>query len=352
MNIIYMISTLNYGGAEKQAILDANMLSKEHKVIFVTFNKGPLAKLLKPEIELILLQKRSYFVTSIGLKKIIKQYNIKFIHASLNSAMLISVLAALFTKSKVFWHCHSHEYELSFFYKTFFKFLSKLPVVKKIFVVNQELLQHLSKNLNYPHYKMEVLYNTSSLLTFQNKSIESEKIRICYIGRLVELKRVHLLIELADYLINKGFKEFEIIIVGDGELRSSLEKLSLKKNLDRYLRFEGFKTELEPYFDKMDIFALPSREECLSMSLIDAGMKGVPAIAFNTGGNNEIIANDETGFIVRIKEEFFERVFLLIINRSLREKMGKAAVSHCQNKFGEAKHIAQLNAIYTENQIK
>lgn len=346
MNILIIISSLSYGGAEKQAVLDANMLSNNHNVILVCFKKGPLSDLVNSSVKVLQINKGNYITTAIRLKRVIRTNNIVVIHSLLFASMIISALTALFINVKVVWHFHSHEYKMPLIYQLFYKILGKTRNVSKILFVNHELMNFISQRFSFPQEKLGIYYNTAS---FNNPKPIKEKdnpIIIGYIGRLAELKRVYLLIELAEFLLKEGFDKFIVTIVGDGPMREILEKTTLDRNLTNFIQFKGFQTETGLYYDQIDIFALPSREECLSMAAIDAGAKGIPIVAFAVGGNNEIVDSGKTGFIVSTKEEFFESIYLLITHKEMRTDMGNLAASYCHEKFGVEQHLKVLNHIY------
>jgi glycosyltransferase involved in cell wall biosynthesis len=84
------------------------------------------------------------------------------------------------------------------------------------------------------------------------------------------------------------------------------------------------------------------------MALIDAGMSGIPSVAFDVGGNNEIIIDSITGFIVETKQEFFERILSLVLDKTLRERIGKKAIEHCIEHFSPDRHLEQLESLYKE----
>jgi L-malate glycosyltransferase len=349
MNLLYFISNLGYGGAEKQTILDANMMVKGNEVFFVYFTDGPQKEFLDKQVKLIHLNKESYLITAIKLSKQIKENNIQLIHSSLFSAMIISALSSLFCKVKVVWHFHSHEYELPRFHRTAFKVLARLPGLKKICFVSQELLQYYqSKHFNFPVNKIKTLHNNSTFHPSKKEKKENNTIVIGYIGRLVTLKRLEYLIELTQYLIDNQIHDFQIRIIGDGVQRNALEQESQKRGFQNYISFLGFQKDIEKYYRDFDLFLNPSQEECLSIALIDAGVCGIPSVAFDVGGNNEIILNSQTGFIVKAKEIFFEKVLYLIKNKALREQMGKNAAEHCFGLFSEEIHLHQLRSLYGE----
>jgi glycosyltransferase involved in cell wall biosynthesis len=349
MKILFIVSSLSFGGAEKQTILDANMMAQENMAFLLFFTDGPQKEIIDTRVKLIHFKKQNYIVTAIKLAKLIKQNNIQLIHSSLFASMIISALSSLFCKVKVVWHFHSHEYELPWCHTMAFKILARLPQVRKICFVNQELIHfYQARGLNFPPHKITLLYNSATIHPSEGNKTGNKNILIGYAGRLVSLKRAEYLIELAQYLVINTFTDFQIRIVGDGDQRNLLEQGSSKNGLQKYISFVGFQKEVEPYYRSFDLFVNPSREECLSIALIDAGVCGIPSVAFDTGGNNEIIINSQTGYIVNTKEEFFEKVLILLHNNTLRDEMGKKAKEHCLKHFSREVHLSQLKSLYKE----
>jgi len=352
MNILYLISSLKYGGAEKQTIIDANLMAGNNRVFLGYFFDGPQKEIIDRGVIVIKINKTNYLFTAINIARIIKQNKIQIIHCSLFSSMIISAISTLFCNIKIIWHFHSHEYEIPFIHRVVLKYLSRLPRIKKICFVSRELINHFHRErYKFPESKITLLYNSASIpwgIELHKKNDKNDKIVIGYIGRLVALKRVEYLIELAQYLINQQFTDFEICIVGDGDRYSYLKQETQNKGLSNYILFEGFQKDVERYYRNFSLFVNPSGEECLSIALIDAGIFELPAVAFNTGGNGEIIVNGETGFIADTKKEFFDRILLLARNKELREIMGKKAVEHCSQNFSIETHLRQLENLYRE----
>jgi L-malate glycosyltransferase len=350
MNIALIVSSLEFGGAEKQTILDANILSESNKVYLISFISGPQRQLINNQVKYIKLQKNGYLKTAIQLSKIIKDKEIKIIHASLFAPMIISALASNFCKIKIIWHFHSHEYDIPIQSKIAFRYLAKLPSIKKILFVNHELIKYFSL-FQFPPSKIGVLYNHSEIYKENNfnEFIRFSKITsIGFLGRVVKLKRVEYLVELASFLISKDLLNFRIHIVGDGETLEMIKNMVKKNYQNEFFLFHGFQSDVAEFYKKFDFFVNPSSEECLSMAMIDAGMMALPIVAFNVGGNDEIVVNSKTGFIVNSKDEFFKRCFELALNGILRKEMGLNSKQHCMALFSKETHLEQLNSIYNE----
>ncbi|NVO21370.1 MAG: glycosyltransferase [Bacteroidetes bacterium] len=347
MNILILVSSLNYGGAEKQALLDANMLSTGQNVYLCSFFGGPLEQQIQPGVKLLRVQKSGYFKTALSIARLVKEHNIQIIHAHLFASSVISALASLLTSVSVIWHFHAHRFESPSKGKATLKWLSRLRSVKKLLFVNTELRDYfLGDHYGFPVKKCIIMYNSAQQHPAEVHFHQGKPIRIGFIGRLVELKRVEFLVELAGWLKSRDCNDFEIEIVGDGPEKERLEKISSEAGVSDKVHFMGFRSDTANFYAKFDLFILPSREECLSIALIDAGVWGIPSIAFAVGGNDEIIRNGVTGYIVQTKDELFDKVKYLMDQPAEREQMSKAAKEFCGSVFGEETHLASLTNLY------
>lgn len=350
MNIAIIVSSLKIGGAEKQAVLDANLLALKHRVCLIVFEDGPLKDSLDQQVEQIILAKGNYVKTALLLRRILRKREIDVVHASLFAGIVLSSLATLMTKIKVLWHFHSHEYDMPSASRWSFRLLAKLPGVKRIFFVSSELRKHFA-GMGFPEKKQRILYNHSTLegMSLPGQDPGHDGVNIGFIGRVVPIKRVEYLVDLAGSLVRqKGITDFRIHIVGDGASLPEIKKEVEKRALYRFFIFHGFQTRVEEYYPQFDIFVNPSSEECLSIAMIDAAISGLPIVAFDVGGNDEIVDNGLTGFIVNSPSDIIERCYELVSNQDLRMAQGKAGQALCREKFGPEKHLAALETCYQE----
>ncbi len=335
-NILISISSFTIGGAEKQAIEDANMLSDSYNVFMLGFNEGPMQSLLSKGVKLIIIPKSNYIKLISEINKVISKYKIDLLHAHLYSPMIVLGIAGKLKGIPVIWNFHSHAYENSFKAKIIHKCVGKLSSVKKILFPAKELVSYYKEmKYSFNNKKIEIVYNSGQFQDIK-KSVDEKvdkTIIIGYVGRLVELKRVEYLIELAEYLRLNNINNFRVEIVGDGDKALELKSLVNEKDLNQYVVFQGFQSNTLPFFERFDIFTLPSREEVLSLSLIDAGLIGTPSVAFRVGGNGDIIEDGVTGFLVDTKKEFIMNVKELMTDNMLRRTMSDNAHIICNSKF-------------------
>lgn len=348
MNILFIVSSLKHGGAEKQTVTDANLFSEKHNVFFVTFTDGELKELLNEKVKLIVLEKNGYLNTAKRLRGILEKEKINVINASLFSSMIISCLAAKKSNISVIWYFHSHEYDIQFKSRIAFKYFSKYSCLKKILFVSKELKDTMKlKKFNFPENKLDVLYNTYTVsIKNEIEKRNNDIVIIGYLGRLVGLKRIEYLIELAGYLDNNNISNYLINVAGDGECKNELIEYAGRAGVSKKVNFLGFKSDVNEQYESFDIFVLPSGEECLSIALIDACAKGLPCVAFDIGGNNEIISNNKSGYLADNKEDFFDKVKILIGDAEKRKAIGAEARKECLEKFNTQNRINYLEKIF------
>jgi len=114
-----------------------------------------------------------------------------------------------------------------------------------------------------------------------NKINSQTKNRVLYVGRLVPVKRIENLILSLSYLSKEDLNEVELIIVGTGYEFQKLNNLVKKNNLKEFVIFEGFQIDVDKYYNKCDIFVLPSDSEGMPIALLEAMSYGLPCIVNN-----------------------------------------------------------------------
>ena len=93
---------------------------------------------------------------------------------------------------------------------------------------------------------------------------------------------------------------------------------------------------------------LPSRWEGLPVSVIEAMHRGVPVVASNVQGTNELVIDGETGFLVPVNDvrAFADRVSRLLLDDRLRIGMGARAMARARSEFSLTRQIEAYTAVY------
>ena len=177
-----------------------------------------------------------------------------------------------------------------------------------------------------------------------NKDVNSKSpVRILFVGRLDDNKCPDQFVRLAA-VITKKFSNLPLHfqIVGDGVLKSELEKLAEKLGLSlEKLSFLGVRSDMNAIYEQGDILISTSKYEGTSNVILEAMAYGIPVIATKVGGTPEIL-NEDRGILIEHgnKDELVEATITLISDEKLRVRLG----SEGRKYVGENHSLEDLQA--------
>lgn len=164
------------------------------------------------------------------------------------------------------------------------------------------------------------------------KISETNVTRFVFVGRIVRDKGIEELRQAFERLDNA-----ELILVGPFEHKIDPINDSCRQwiNEGNKVTSVGFKEDIRPYLAQADVFVLPSHREGFPNTPIQAGAMGLPVIATDICGCNEIIVNGVTGLLVEPcnADQLYESMKLLAENPMLRKEMGLKARIHIAERF-------------------
>ena len=150
-------------------------------------------------------------------------------------------------------------------------------------------------------------------------------VRIIVVSRLTPRKGIRYLIRAMKNLPATA----KLAIVGEGDERADLERLAEEVGVTDRVEFRGLVTHdaVPDVYRDADIFCLPSLNEGMSNTVLEAIASGLPVVATVTGGTEELVVDGENGFFVKTAspEDLAEKLLRLIGNPELRARMGAAS---------------------------
>ncbi|NQX69351.1 glycosyltransferase family 4 protein [Paenibacillus alba] len=154
---------------------------------------------------------------------------------------------------------------------------------------------------------------------------EGKKVIICP-ARLVFVKGINVLISALAHL-KKIRQDWVCWIVGDGELRTELEQLSLGLGLQQEVAFLGRRDDVPALLQQSDIFAHPCLQDNQPYSVVEAQFAGLPAVVSNAGGLPEMVDHGHTGLISPVgdAETLALNMAFLLENDEVRQQFGRNA---------------------------
>ncbi len=141
------------------------------------------------------------------------------------------------------------------------------------------------------------------------------------------------------------------LLMGRGEEEKELREKARSMGIDSYVVFAGFRQDIHRFYAIMDISALTSFSEGLSITLLESMECGIPVVATRVGGNPEVVVDGETGYLVPPGDvpAFAERTAKLLLDGKLRGKMGEEARRRVESHFRLRDVAARYVEIYEES---
>jgi glycosyltransferase involved in cell wall biosynthesis len=118
------------------------------------------------------------------------------------------------------------------------------------------------------------------------------RIRFGTVARLVDVKDQATLIR-AFQILQKTNRQAELHFLGDGPLRTSLESLSKRFELERSITFHGASPNVAEFLSDLDVFVLSSLSEGLPVAVLEAMSAGLPIVSTRVGGICEVAPEHE-----------------------------------------------------------
>lgn len=208
----------------------------------------------------------------------------------------------------------------------------------------------------FPAEKVVIIRHGVDLDEFQPGVNKPEWGHILYVGRLVEQKGLHYLLEAIGQ-VQQRFSEIRLTVIGDGPMRARYEAMA-DRILGNRIVFLGAQPQrvVREYLGRAYLFCMPSitmpsgEAETLGVVFLEAMAMKVPPVSFRSGGIPEVIRHGETGFLAKERdvEGLAHYLTLLLEKPDLRNRMGEAGRRWVEQEFNLNLQSAKLEALYDE----
>lgn len=172
-------------------------------------------------------------------------------------------------------------------------------------------------------YKFKTELTGLSKLQTGSYSSDTDQ-NIIFVGTLRQIKGVRYLIE-AMSIMRLNNPHVELMIVGDGEEKEYLQKLTYDLNLNNCVSFVGKvpNDDIPKYMKEADLFVLPSLSESFGIVNIEAMASGLPIVSTNVGGLPDLIKDGINGFLVNPRDPaaIAEKSLLILNDKNLKERI-------------------------------
>lgn len=309
MKILYVITGLGGGGAEKVVVGLADEMSKQGHVIKIAYLKGEVV--VNPEntqIELIYLgleNFKNFKLAYKNYKNLLKNFQPDVVHAHMVHANIFTRISRLFYSiPKLICTAHSNNEggKARMFVYRLTHHLSDLTT--NVSLSASESFENLGA---VPKNGITTVYNGINLERFHSNSMDDSKVRaslglsnnklmLLAVGRLHQAKDYPNLFNAIEILLKQNYRNFKLFIAGDGDLKPELEKLVFDKKINNHVHFLGRRNDIAELMSAADLFILSSSFEGFGLVVAEAMACNTFVIGTNCGGVKEVMG--DTGILV------------------------------------------------------
>ena len=185
------------------------------------------------------------------------------------------------------------------------RYLSKRACTMTINVSKGEMKEALRNKIDIPE-KFTLIYNGISDLKIPDKKMLREKLgfkeEIRYVGftgRCAKQKNPMTFLHIAKNVIEKC-RDIEFVYIGDGVMEKQMQEWIEENDLVNKIHMLGFRNDSAEVVGAFDVYLSTALYEGLPYSMIEAMRAGVPIIATNCVGNDELVVEGRNGFMFDI----------------------------------------------------
>jgi glycosyltransferase involved in cell wall biosynthesis len=365
MDIVFIITSLNVGGAETQVVQLAKKLKEKGLkigIVALIESSDFDSELLSMNIPVVFLNMRRGVpnpLAILSILKIFKNWKPTIVHSHMFHANIITRIAMILYRTSVnISTIHSideggHFRELAYRLSDSFcnltthvckigaeryKSIAAIPDGKILFVPNG-----LDVNRYCPNE--QIRSKKRSELKINDKFVWLA------VGNLLSEKNYPNMLQAFSILLKYNHLNAILLIAGKGPLDNNLRVIAKKLNISDNIHFLGLRRDVKELMNAADAYVMSSSIEGLAMVLLEASSSGLPVVATDVGGNREIVIDCLSGFLVSPNNSIaLANAMERIMNMKPTElkDMGSYGRNHIEQNYNMDNIVSNWIAIYND----
>ncbi|THB69417.1 MAG: TIGR03088 family PEP-CTERM/XrtA system glycosyltransferase [Gammaproteobacteria bacterium] len=367
--IAHVIFSLDFGGLENGVVNLLNNLPQgkyRHVVIALTEVTDFKDRINNPDIECIAMHKQPGKDLKIYIKlfRLFKKLRPQIVHTRNLPALDVAVPAWLAGVPRIIHSEHGRDTididGSNKKYQLMRRILSSL--IDRFAALSIDLESWLVRDVGIKASKVVRICNgvdTQRFSTVTDTQISgypqsfTDKVVIGTVGRMEEVKDTLLLIRAFVRLLDKYPEQrdkISLVLVGTGSLYCAAETMLKENEIESMVWMPGARNDIPEILNKLDIFVLPSLAEGISNTILESMSSGLPVIATDVGGNSELVADGETGYLVppADSEAMADAIYKYLQDDELRHQHGRSAIKRVEANFSFAAMVEKYDALYSD----
>ncbi len=361
MNILVMTTHFNTGGITSYVLTLAKGMRQKNQKVFIASSGGNRVEALSPlGVEHVQLNIRTkselnpkiYFALR-PLCRLMKEQKIDIIHSHTRITQVMGTILSKITGKPHVTTCHG-------FFKP--KLARKLFPCwgNAVIAISEAVEEHLKNDFKVHERNVFLIHNGIDLNEFpaideatrrqRRKEFQlSDEPVVGIIARLSEVKGHGILIRAMQTVVT-NIPRALLLIVGEGKLESVLRKQVRRLNLEGNVRFYPIANKTKDVMPLFDVFAMPSLQEGLGLSVMEAQAMGLAVVASRVGGIVSLIEDGQTGILVEPGDSrrLAEALIALLNDKGRARQIGEKARLFIGEKFSFEGMIRRTFNLYQQ----
>lgn len=348
MKILYLISSLDIGGAEILLRETTAYLVEWNEIQVIYFRgDGILVRDFDPAVK---ITKASLGWK--GFRKIngmVERLAPDVIHTHLLPADILLLFLRRSRKIRYFTTIHNtgkgnavRDWVANRIYK---RIERRFAGRHKFVLISNAVRDHVQSKAGIGKGNCALIHNGVRIPENIERKPGKEKLRLLFVGRLVRQKNPFQVLEICRRLHGKGIS-FSVTVVGDGCLRNRLIRKCRAEGLDQLISFVGGKVHVPDYYLDADALLVTSVVEGFGLVAVEAMSYEVCVLARSVGGLAEIIEDGINGYLCSRVDNFVERLVVLESDPKTRVAVARRSRISAARKFDLRDKSRQLQSLY------
>jgi glycosyltransferase involved in cell wall biosynthesis len=310
IKMMHIVFSLDMGGLETlvfDLVKRGNADRVKPSVCCLTKEGFFTDELSKREIEIFYLNKNEGvdFSLVFRLKEVLKRQKVDIVHIHDNSTIFYATLAAKMARiPKLIYTEHGGVYFESkrkyFLNKLLWRLQSRIICVSEKTKADLERFGSLNGKATVIPNGIDMKKFDINIDAYKKRNelgLNAEDFVICAVGRLSKEKNQKMLIEASKDLVSL-IPQIKFLIAGDGPTRGELEDKTKQLGARDYFLFLGTRKDIPEILKVSDCFVNCSNYETFGLAIVEAMAAGIPVVATDAGGTNELVKNNQTGLLI------------------------------------------------------
>jgi sugar transferase (PEP-CTERM/EpsH1 system associated) len=235
------------------------------------------------------------------------------------------------------------------------------PVIHRFVAMSRDIERWMTDTVGIPAQRITQIYNGVDSRRFAPDGERAEwpwtadeaPLVIGTVGRIEPTKNQEALVHAFARVLEQApelAQRLRLMIVGEGPQLESLRTSPVATSLGRRIWFPGAREDVAALMRRMDIFVLPSLNEGISNTILEAMACGRPIVAARVGGNPELLVHGVTGVLYESNNEaaFVECLVAYARDRALRQAHGAAARLRAVEQFSLDAMVSRYTHLYDD----